>query len=75
MLKSGTSIRFTATEVSELAELGIDVADAKSADDFAAALGPWLHALAQMRPALFDRITHEIAAKGVRMPAPRRREH
>lgn len=32
------SIRFTATEIEELAELGIDIDGVKSADDFAAAL-------------------------------------
>lgn len=69
MLKSGRSIRFTATEINELAELGIDINGVKSADDFAAALEPWLHALAQARPDLFDKIAGKIAAaKSIRLP-------
>ena len=69
MLKSGSSIRFTATEVDELAELGIDVAGARSAEDFAAALEPWLHALAETRPDLLDKIATECAArKRIRQP-------
>jgi len=67
MLKHGSSIRFTATEIDELAELGIDVAGAKSVKDFAAALEPWLHALAETRPDLLDKIATECAArKGIR---------
>ena len=69
MLKSGFSIRFTAIEVDELAELGIDVAGAKSAEDFAAALESSLHALAETRPDLIDKIAKEFAArKRIRQP-------
>lgn len=69
MLKSGSRIRFTATEVDELAELGIDVAGAKSAEDFAATLEVWLDALAQARPDLFQKIAVAITtAKGVQPP-------
>ena len=69
MLQSGRSIRFTATEIEELRALGIDISGAKSPADFAAALEPWLHALADVRPDLFDRIASEIAAaKGKRLP-------
>lgn len=70
MLRSGRStIRFTATEMEELRALGIGASDVKSADDFAAALEPWLHALSDIRPDLFDKITREIAlAKGIRLP-------
>jgi len=68
MLKSGRSIRFTAAEANELAELGVDISGVKSADDFAAALEPWLDALAQVRPDLFEKIACTIAAaKGVQL--------
>lgn len=62
MLRSGRSLRLTATEMEELEALGIDVRGVKSAADFAAALEPWVHALADVRPDLFDRIACEIAA-------------
>ena len=68
-MQSGRSIRFTATEIDELQALGIDIGGAKSPADFAAALEPWLHALAEVRPELFDKIAREIAAaKGKRLP-------
>jgi hypothetical protein len=76
MLKSDSSIRFTATEVDELAQLGIDVSGVKSDSEFAMVLKPWLDALAQVRPDLLDKIAHEIAAgKGIRLRAPQDREH
>lgn len=69
MLQSGHSIRFSTTEIDELQALGIDIGGAKSPADFAAALEPWLHALAEVRPELFDKIVGEIAAaKGIRLP-------
>lgn len=69
MMRSGRSIRFTATEIEELRALGIDISGAKSSADFAAALEPWLHALAEVRPELFDKIAREVtAAKGNRLP-------
>lgn len=69
MLQSGRSIRFSATEIDELRALGIDIRGTKSPTDFAAALEPWLHALAEVRPELFDKIVREIAAaKDIRLP-------
>jgi hypothetical protein len=69
MMQSGRSIRFTATEIDELQALGIDIGGAKCPADFAAALEPWLHALAEVRPKLFDKIVGEIVAgKGNRLP-------
>jgi hypothetical protein len=62
MLQSGRSIRFTPTEIEELRALGIDISGAKSSADFAAALEPWLHALAEVRPDLFGKIVRKIAA-------------
>lgn len=69
MLQSGRSIRFTSVEIEELRVLGIDIGQAKSAHDFASALEPWIQALAEVRPDLFDRIVREIAAaKGNQLP-------
>ena len=69
MLQSGRSIRFSATEIDELQALGIDISGAKSPADFAAALEPWLHALGEVRPELFEKIVGEIAAaKGIQLP-------
>lgn len=62
MLRSGSSIRFTTAEVNDLAELGIDVNSVKSGSAFAARLEPWLEALAQVRPDLFEKIACTIAA-------------
>jgi hypothetical protein len=68
ILRSGRSIRFTATEIKELRALGIDIGGAKSPADFAAALEPWLQALADVRPDLLDPIVSEIAAaRGIRL--------
>jgi hypothetical protein len=69
MLKSGRSLRFTAAEREDLQALGIDVRGVKSASAFAAALEPWLHAVADVRPDLFEKIVREIAStKGIRLP-------
>lgn len=47
----------------------------KSADGSAAALEPWLHALAETRPDLLDKIAGKIAAaKGIRLPPQERRD-
>lgn len=69
MLRSGDSIRFTATEIDELRALGIDLGGVKFPDDFAAALEPWLYALGKVRPDLLDKIVRELAAaKGIKPP-------
>lgn len=69
MLRSGQSLRFTPTEIEELRALGIDLNGVKSSAEFAAALEPWLHALAEARPDLFDKLSREIAeAKGIDLP-------
>ena len=69
MLRAGNSIRFTATEAKEAEELGINVSDVKSPDDFANALVPWIEALGEVRPDLLDKLAQELAkAKGVKLP-------
>ena len=72
MLRSNRSIRFTSREIDELRALGIDLGSVRSREDFAVALEPWLQALADVRPDVFDRFTREIAAaKGVPLPRDR----
>ena len=69
MLRSDSSIRFTANEVREARELGIDLDGVKSPDDFANALIPWVEALGEVRPDLLTRIAQDLAkAKGVKLP-------
>jgi hypothetical protein len=69
MLKSAHSIRFTSSEIAELHSLGIDISDVNSPDAFAAALEPWLQALADVRPDVLETIGRQIAAaKGIRLP-------
>jgi hypothetical protein len=69
MLRTADSIRFTCSEVDDLRTLGVPIGDVKSRDDFAAALEPWLEALAEVRPDLLEKIARDIAAaKGIRLP-------
>jgi len=69
MLRSGNSLRFTAKEVEQHQEFGIDLNDVKSPDDFAGALVPWIEALAEVRPDLLDKLAQDLAkAKGVTLP-------
>lgn len=69
MLKFAGSIRFTSSEADDLRAIGIDVSGVKSPHDFAAALEPWLQALADVRPDVFEKIGREIAAaKGIPLP-------
>ncbi len=68
MLRSGRSIRFTAEEVALHREPGIDLHGVKSPEDYADALEPWLHALAEVRPDLLDLLGEELRARGVQLP-------
>lgn len=69
MLRSGRSIRFTAKEIGDAQELGIELDGAKSPDDFANALVPWIEALGEVRPDLLLRLTQDLAkARGVKLP-------
>jgi hypothetical protein len=69
MLRSGSSLRFTAKEVEQHRALGIDLHGVKSPDDFADALVPWIEALAQVRPDLLDKLAQGLAkAKGAKLP-------
>ncbi len=69
MLHSDKSYRFTAPEVASSREAGLDLQGVTTSDALANALEPWLHALAQVRPDLFDRIAQELTeANGVSLP-------
>lgn len=71
MLRTDRSLRFTANEVEQLREVGIDPDGVKSPDDFANALAPWLEALGEVRPELLDKLAQDIAkARGVKPPPP-----
>lgn len=69
MIRSGNSTRFRPHEVSELWQVGLDLADVKCQNDLDAELTRWAHTLAYERFDLLERIAVEMAkAKGVRLP-------
>ena len=69
MIRSGNSTRFTPHEVSELRQVGLDLANVKCQDDLDAELTRWAHALADERFDLLEQIATEMAkAKGVKLP-------
>jgi hypothetical protein len=69
MLHSDKSYRFTAPEVASCREAGLDLQSVTTPDALANALEPWLYAIAEVRPDLFDRIAQELAAaKAVCLP-------
>lgn len=69
MIRSGNSTRFTPHEVSELRQVGLDLAHVKCQHDLDAELTRWAQTLAYERFDLLERIAVEMAkAKGVRLP-------
>ncbi len=69
MIRSGNSTRFTPHEVSELRQVGLDLANVKCQDGLDAELTRWAHALADERFDLLEQIAAEMAkAKGVKLP-------
>ena len=69
MIRSGNSTRFTPHEVSELRQLGLDLAHVNCQNDLDAALTRWAHTLAHERFDLLEQIATEMAkAKGVKLP-------
>jgi recombinational DNA repair ATPase RecF len=69
MIRSGNSTRFTQHEISELRQVGLDLADVKCQNDLDAELTRWAHTLAHERFDLLERIAAEMAkAKGVKLP-------
>ena len=55
MIRSGNSTRFTPHEVSELRQVGLDLANVKCQDDLDAELTWWAHTLADERFASWRR--------------------
>lgn len=69
MIRSGSSTRFTSHEVSELRQVGLDLANVKCQDDLDAELTRWTHTLADERFDLLEQIAVEMAtAKGMTLP-------
>jgi hypothetical protein len=69
MIRSGNSTRFTAHEVSELLQVGLDLADVKCQNDLDAELTRWAQTLAHERFDLLEQIAAEMAkTRGVRLP-------
>jgi hypothetical protein len=69
MIRSRNLTRFTPHEVSELRQIGLDLADVKCQDDIVAEVTRWAQALAYERFDLLEQITAEMAkAKGVKLP-------
>ncbi len=69
MIRWGNSTRFTPHEVSELRQVGLDLADVKCQNDLDAELTRWAHTIAYERFGLLEQIAAEMAkAKGVKLP-------
>lgn len=69
MIRSGNSARFTALEVSEFRQVGLDLADVKCQNDLDVELSRWAYTLAVERFDLLEQIATEMAkAKGVKLP-------
>ena len=69
MIRSGSSTRFTPHEVTELRQVGLDLADVKCQTDLDAELTRWAHTFADERFGLLEQIATEMAkAKGVKLP-------
>jgi len=69
MIRSGNSTRFTPLEVSELRQVGLDLANVKCQNDLDVELTRWAHTLADKRFDLLEQIAVEMAkAKGVKLP-------
>ena len=69
MIRSRNSTRFTPHEVSELRQVGLDLANVKCQNDLDAELTRWAHILADERFDLLEQIATEMAkAKGVKLP-------
>ena len=69
MIRSGNSVSFTPYEVSELRQVGLDLADVKCQSDLDVELTRWTHTLVAERFDLLEQIATEMAkAKGVKLP-------
>jgi len=61
MIRSGNSTRFTPHEVSELRQVGLNLANVKCQNDLNAELAQWARTLADERFDLLERIVAEMA--------------
>jgi len=69
MIRSGNSTRFTPHEVSELRQVGLDLANVKCRDDLDAELTRGAYTLMDERFDFLEQIAAEMAkAKGVKLP-------
>jgi hypothetical protein len=69
MIRSGNSARFTPTELEEFRQIGLDLSKVRHQDDIEQEVSRWVHALADERFDLLEKIASEMAkAKGVKLP-------
>ena len=69
MIRSGNSVRFSPYEVSELQQVGLDLADVKCQGDLDVEVTRWAYTLAAERFDLLELIATEMPkAKGVKLP-------
>ena len=69
MIRSGSSARFTPTEVEELRQIGLDLDDVKQQSDIEQEVSQWAHTVADERFELLEKIASAMAkAKGVKLP-------
>ena len=69
MIRSGNSTRFSAAEVEEFRQIGIDLGAVKCPNDIEQEVSRWAHTLADERFDLLEKIASEMAkAKGVKLP-------
>jgi hypothetical protein len=71
MIRSEKSIRFTAAEVDEFRQLGLDMSDVKNEANVEQALNRWAQLVARERPDLLERIAQAMAEAKGRTPPPR----
>ena len=69
MIRSEKSVRFTAAEVDEFRQFGLDMSDVKNQADVEQELSRWAQLVAQERPDLLEKIARAMAeAKGRTLP-------
>ena len=69
MIRSGTSARFTPTEVEEFRQIGLDFGKVRHQDDIEREVSRWANTLADERFELLEKIASAMAeGKGVKLP-------
>ena len=70
MLKSGTTVRFTAKEIEEARQLGLDLSSVETEAQFTTAVLELINTLERERPALLEQVARALAAAtGRKLPA------